>query len=132
MGIGPGIDYVTWRKIKNWIPPTSNLHVGTGFNNCWANVCEIAVFLVSQRPMVHARTLNVQRTNAKPKRKKEENRADQHREISRIQKSASNQLQYSWEHKNFTIRRLSFRAHPSKLTFAVHGTKCVIWATTST
>ena len=28
MGIGLGIDYVTWRKILKWIPPTSNLHVG--------------------------------------------------------------------------------------------------------
>ena len=27
-GIGLGIDYVTWRKILKWIPPTSNLHVG--------------------------------------------------------------------------------------------------------
>ena len=27
MGIGLGIDYVTWRKILKWIP-TSNLHVG--------------------------------------------------------------------------------------------------------
>ena len=24
MGIGLGIDYVTWRKILKWIPPTSN------------------------------------------------------------------------------------------------------------
>ena len=28
MGIGLGVDYVTWRKILKWIPPTSNLHVG--------------------------------------------------------------------------------------------------------
>ena len=28
IGIGLGIDYVTWRKILKWIPPTSNLHVG--------------------------------------------------------------------------------------------------------
>ena len=30
MGIGLGIDYVTWRKILKWIPPTcgTNLHVG--------------------------------------------------------------------------------------------------------
>ena len=27
-GIGLGIDYVTWRKILKWIPPTSDLHVG--------------------------------------------------------------------------------------------------------
>ena len=28
MGIGLGIDYVTWWKILKWIPPTSKLHVG--------------------------------------------------------------------------------------------------------
>ena len=28
MGIGLGIDYVTWWKILKWIPPPSNLHVG--------------------------------------------------------------------------------------------------------
>ena len=33
MGIGLGIDYVTWRKIPNWIPPTSNLHVGHNIKN---------------------------------------------------------------------------------------------------
>ena len=27
MGIGLGIDNVTWRKILKWIPPTSNLQV---------------------------------------------------------------------------------------------------------
>ena len=27
MGIGLGIDYVTWWEILNWIPPTSKLHV---------------------------------------------------------------------------------------------------------
>ena len=33
MGIGLGIDYVTWRKILKWIPPTSNLHVGHKTNS---------------------------------------------------------------------------------------------------
>ena len=33
MGIGLGIDYVTWRKILKWIPPTSNLHVGHKTSN---------------------------------------------------------------------------------------------------
>ena len=35
MGIGSGIDYVTWRKILKWIPPTSNPDVGhnLGFSN---------------------------------------------------------------------------------------------------
>ena len=28
MGIGLGIDYVTWWEILKWIPPTSKLHVG--------------------------------------------------------------------------------------------------------
>ena len=28
MGIGLGIDYVTWWEILKWIPRTSNLHVG--------------------------------------------------------------------------------------------------------
>ena len=28
MGIGLGIDYVTWERILKWIPPPSNLHVG--------------------------------------------------------------------------------------------------------
>ena len=28
MGIGLGIDYVTWWEILKWIPPTSNLPVG--------------------------------------------------------------------------------------------------------
>ena len=28
MGIGLGIDYVTWWEILKWIPPTSNRHVG--------------------------------------------------------------------------------------------------------
>ena len=28
MGIGLGIDYVTWSEILKWIPPTSKLHVG--------------------------------------------------------------------------------------------------------
>ena len=28
MGIGLGMDYVTWWEILKWIPPTSNLHVG--------------------------------------------------------------------------------------------------------
>ena len=28
MGIGLGIDYVTWMIILKWIPPTSNLNVG--------------------------------------------------------------------------------------------------------
>ena len=27
MGIGLGIDYVTWWEILKWIPPTSKLHV---------------------------------------------------------------------------------------------------------
>ena len=27
MGIGLGIDYVTWTKILKWIPPTSNLQL---------------------------------------------------------------------------------------------------------
>ena len=27
MGIGLGIDYVTWREILKWIPPTSKVHV---------------------------------------------------------------------------------------------------------
>ena len=27
MGVGLGIDDVTWRKILKWIPPTSSLHV---------------------------------------------------------------------------------------------------------
>ena len=26
MGIGLGIDYVTWWEILKWIPPTSKLH----------------------------------------------------------------------------------------------------------
>ena len=29
MGIGLGIDYVTWWEILKWIPPTSKRHVGT-------------------------------------------------------------------------------------------------------
>ena len=28
MGIGLGIDYVTWWEILKWIPPTSKLHLG--------------------------------------------------------------------------------------------------------
>ena len=28
MGIGLGIDYVTWWEILKWIPATSKLHVG--------------------------------------------------------------------------------------------------------
>ena len=28
MGIGLGIDYVTWWEILKWIPSTSKLHVG--------------------------------------------------------------------------------------------------------
>ena len=28
MGIGLGIDYVTWWEILKWIPPPSKLHVG--------------------------------------------------------------------------------------------------------
>ena len=28
MGIGLGIDYVTWWEILKWIPFTSNFHVG--------------------------------------------------------------------------------------------------------
>ena len=28
MGIGLGIDYVTWWEILKWIPTTSNPHVG--------------------------------------------------------------------------------------------------------
>ena len=28
MGIGLGIDDVTWWEILKWIPPTSKLHVG--------------------------------------------------------------------------------------------------------
>ena len=28
MGIGLGIDYVTWWEILKWIPPTSKHHVG--------------------------------------------------------------------------------------------------------
>ena len=28
MGIGLGINYVTWREILKWIPPTSKPHVG--------------------------------------------------------------------------------------------------------
>ena len=28
MGIGLGIDYVTWWEILKWNPPTSKLHVG--------------------------------------------------------------------------------------------------------
>ena len=32
MRIGLGIDYVTWRKILKWTPPTSNVHVGHKIN----------------------------------------------------------------------------------------------------
>ena len=32
-GYRVGIDYVTWRKILKWIPPTSNLHVGHKINS---------------------------------------------------------------------------------------------------
>ena len=28
MGIGLGIDHVTWRNMEKWIPGTSNLHIG--------------------------------------------------------------------------------------------------------
>ena len=28
MGTRLGIDYVTWRNLPKWIPPTSNLHLG--------------------------------------------------------------------------------------------------------
>ena len=33
MGIGLGIDYVTWWEILKWIPFTSKLHVGTQNKN---------------------------------------------------------------------------------------------------
>ena len=35
MGIELGIDYVTWRKILKWIPPTSNLHGDRKFPILW-------------------------------------------------------------------------------------------------
>ena len=45
MGIGLGIDYVTWWEILKWIPPTSKLHVGTRFNNSWARVVKTSLLL---------------------------------------------------------------------------------------
>ena len=33
MGIGLGIDYVTWWEILKWIPPHQNFHVGTQNKN---------------------------------------------------------------------------------------------------
>ena len=43
MGIGLGINYVTWWEIQKWIPPTSKLPVGTRFNNSWARVVKTSV-----------------------------------------------------------------------------------------
>ena len=43
MGIGLGIDYVTWWEILKWIPPPSKLHVGTRFNNSWARVVKTSL-----------------------------------------------------------------------------------------
>ena len=33
MGIGLGVDYVTWWVLLKWIPPTSKLHVGHKMKN---------------------------------------------------------------------------------------------------
>ena len=59
MGIGLGIDYVTWWEILKWIPPPSKLHVGTRLNNSWARVVKTSLLLRCRvLCFVRARCLN--------------------------------------------------------------------------
>ena len=41
MGIGLGIDYVTWWEILKWIPPTSKLPMGIGLGSDYVTWWEI-------------------------------------------------------------------------------------------
>ena len=45
MGIGLGMDYVTWMNIQKWTPPTSDLHVGhkMQFPILWVQVWELTM-----------------------------------------------------------------------------------------
>ena len=94
MGIGLGIDYVTWWEILKWISPTSRLHVGTRFNNSWARVVKTSLLLCCRvLCFVRARCLN--RAREPNRTEKLASRRILSKGLNRSRKAASNAVFYS-------------------------------------
>ena len=94
MGIGLGIDYVTWWEILKWIPPASKLHVGTRFNKSWARVVKTSLLLCcGVLRFVRARCFR-QRARAN-RTGKSASRRIMSKGMNRTRKAASNAVFYS-------------------------------------